>query len=118
MGLAIRLANESEFDCISLGEIMLRFDPGEGRIRNARSLRVWEGGGEYNVARGLKRCFNQRTAVVTRMVKLLRRALSAVRERVCDVQQDAGFCSRIRLPPNVDEAGMILHTHSDLVTRE
>jgi 2-dehydro-3-deoxygluconokinase len=39
--------------------------PGEGRIRSARSIRVWEGGGEYNVARGLRRCFGQRTAVVT-----------------------------------------------------
>ena len=44
---------------------MLRFDPGEGRIRNARTFRVWEGGGEYNVARGLRRCFGKRTAVVT-----------------------------------------------------
>ena len=44
---------------------MLRFDPSEGRIRNARTFRVWEGGGEYNVARGLRRCFGMRTAVVT-----------------------------------------------------
>jgi 2-dehydro-3-deoxygluconokinase len=44
---------------------MLRLDPGEGRIRSARSFAVWEGGGEYNVARGLRRCFGQRTAIVT-----------------------------------------------------
>ena len=44
---------------------MLRFDPGEGRVHTARSFRVWEGGGEYNVARGLRRCFGMRTAVVT-----------------------------------------------------
>ena len=44
---------------------MLRLDPGEGRIRTARAFRVWEGGGEYNVARGLRRCFGLRTAVVT-----------------------------------------------------
>ena len=50
---------------ISLGEIMLRLDPGEGRIKTARSFRVWEGGGEYNVARGLRRCFGMRTAAVT-----------------------------------------------------
>ncbi|HJQ25592.1 MAG TPA: sugar kinase [Blastocatellia bacterium] len=50
---------------VSLGEVMLRLDPGEGRIHTARSFQVWEGGGEYNVARGLKRCFRMRTAIVT-----------------------------------------------------
>ena len=63
--LVIRSAEECAFDLVSLGEIMLRFDPGEGRIRNARQFTVWEGGGEYNVARGLRRCFGLRTAVVT-----------------------------------------------------
>jgi 2-dehydro-3-deoxygluconokinase len=53
------------FDLISLGEIMLRLDPGEERIATTRTFRVWEGGGEYNVARGLKRCFGLDTAVVT-----------------------------------------------------
>lgn len=53
------------FDIVSLGEVMLRLDPGEGRIRTARSFNAWEGGGEYNVARGLRRCFGQRAAVVT-----------------------------------------------------
>ncbi len=50
---------------LALGEVMLRLDPGDMRIRNARSFRVWEGGGEYNVARGLRRCFGMKTAVVT-----------------------------------------------------
>jgi 2-dehydro-3-deoxygluconokinase len=50
---------------MALGEVMLRLDPGEERIRTARSFRVWEGGGEYNVARGLRRCFGLRTAIVT-----------------------------------------------------
>ena len=63
--LAIRPAAECRYDLVSLGEIMLRLDPGEGRIRTARTFRVWEGGGEYNVARGLRRCFGLRTAVVT-----------------------------------------------------
>ena len=63
--LAVRPAEECRFDLVALGEIMLRLDPGVGRIRNAREFRVWEGGGEYNVARGLRRCFGQRTAVVT-----------------------------------------------------
>jgi len=53
------------WDCLSLGEIMLRFDPGEGRIPTTRQFQVWEGGGEYNVARGLRRCFGQRTAIAT-----------------------------------------------------
>ncbi len=53
------------YDILSLGEIMLRLDPGEGRIRTTRQFRVWEGGGEYNVARGLRRCFGLRAAVVT-----------------------------------------------------
>jgi 2-dehydro-3-deoxygluconokinase len=56
------------FDAVALGEVMLRFDPGEGRIRTARSFQVWEGGGEYNVVRGLRRCFGLRTAVVTALV--------------------------------------------------
>jgi 2-dehydro-3-deoxygluconokinase len=57
------------FDVLSLGEVMLRLDPGEGRIRSTRRFRVWEGGGEYNVARGLRRCFGQRAAVVTAFVR-------------------------------------------------
>ena len=65
MSLKLRAADECEFDAISLGEIMLRFDPGEGRIHTTRWFRVWEGGGEYNVARGLRRCFGLKTAVVT-----------------------------------------------------
>jgi 2-dehydro-3-deoxygluconokinase len=63
--LNIKPSGSCRFDMIALGEIMLRFDPGEGRIRTAREFRVWEGGGEYNVARGLRRCFGLRTAVCT-----------------------------------------------------
>jgi 2-dehydro-3-deoxygluconokinase len=54
-----------EWDLVSLGEVMLRLDPGDGRISNTRNFQVWEGGGEYNVARGLRRCFGATTAVVT-----------------------------------------------------
>jgi 2-dehydro-3-deoxygluconokinase len=53
------------WDCLSLGEVMLRFDPGASRIHTARQFHVWEGGGEYNVARGLRRCFGLRTAIAT-----------------------------------------------------
>ena len=63
--LIIRPAAECRYDVVSLGEVMLRLDPGEGRIRTARSFQVWEGGGEYNVARGLRRAFGLRAAVVT-----------------------------------------------------
>ena len=65
MELNLRPKEECTFDEISLGEIMLRLDPGEGRIKTARSFRVWEGGGEYNVARGLRRCFGLKTSIVT-----------------------------------------------------
>jgi hypothetical protein len=64
-GLVIKSASKCRWDAISLGEVMLRLDPGEGRIHTTRSFRVWEGGGEYNVARGLRRCFGLRTAIVT-----------------------------------------------------
>ncbi len=65
MSLHIRPADSCQYDCVSLGEIMLRLDPGEGRVRTARQFTAWEGGGEYNVTRGLRRCFGLRTAVVT-----------------------------------------------------
>ncbi|WP_336920991.1 sugar kinase [Aquipuribacter sp. SD81] len=68
MSLDLRPAEDCRYDLVALGEVMLRLDPGEGRIRTARSFRVWEGGGEYNVARGLRRCFGLRTAVVTALV--------------------------------------------------
>lgn len=58
-------AEDCRYDLVSLGEVMLRLDPGEGRIRTTRTFRVWEGGGEYNVARGLRRCFGLRTGIVT-----------------------------------------------------
>ncbi len=63
--MEIKSPNSCQYDILSLGEIMLRLDPGNGRVRTARNLTVWEGGGEYNVARGLRRCFGVRTAVVT-----------------------------------------------------
>ena len=63
--LDLRSAEETAYDCVSMGEIMLRLDPGNGRVHTARSFDAWEGGGEYNVTRGLRRCFGLRTAVVT-----------------------------------------------------
>jgi 2-dehydro-3-deoxygluconokinase len=63
--LVIRSAESCRWDCVSLGEVMLRLDPGEGRIHTARQFTASEGGGEYNVARGLRRCFGLRGAIVT-----------------------------------------------------
>lgn len=67
--ISLRPAGECRWDLLSLGEVMLRLDPGDERIATARSFRAWEGGGEYNVARGLKRCFGMRTALVTALAE-------------------------------------------------
>jgi 2-dehydro-3-deoxygluconokinase len=68
MPLSIRAKASCRFDLVALGEVMLRLDPGDGRIATARQFQAWEGGGEYNVARGLKRCFGLDTAIVTALV--------------------------------------------------
>src|ERR1700748_2264201 len=63
--LVIRKKEECKWDLVSLGEVMLRLDPGDVRVATTRQFQVWEGGGEYNVARGLGRCFGMKTAIVT-----------------------------------------------------
>ena len=63
--LNVKSKESCKYDCISLGEVMLRLDPGEGRIKTAREFKAWEGGGEYNVSRGLRKCFGMNVAVVT-----------------------------------------------------
>ena len=65
MELKTKEKHHCRWDIVSLGEVMLRLDPGEGRVHTTRSFQVWEGGGEYNVARGLKRCFGLDAALVT-----------------------------------------------------
>src|SRR5690242_16304048 len=65
MALQLKPKSDCRLDLVALGEIMLRLDPGDLRITTARTFRACEGGGEYNVARGLKRCFGMDTAVVT-----------------------------------------------------
>lgn len=67
--IVLKAVETCRWDCVSLGEVMLRLDPGEERIHTARYFRAWEGGGEYNVARGLRRCFGLRTAVITAFAK-------------------------------------------------
>lgn len=64
----LRPASECRYDAVGLGEVMLRLDPGERRIHTTRQFTAWEGGGEYNVVRGLRRCFGHRTAVLTSLV--------------------------------------------------
>jgi 2-dehydro-3-deoxygluconokinase len=64
----IETKKNARFDLVSLGEVMLRLDPGNSRVRTARHFDVWEGGGEYNVARGLRKCFGLNTAVITSLV--------------------------------------------------
>src|SRR3954447_20901922 len=66
--LNIKSKENCKWDIVSLGEVMLRLDPGDNRIHTTRSFVVWEGGGEYNVARGLKRCFGLDAAIVTALV--------------------------------------------------
>jgi len=66
--LVTKPKEECRWDAVSVGEIMLRLDPGSGRVRTTRQFRVWEGGGEYNVTRALARCFGLRTTVATAIV--------------------------------------------------
>ena len=73
-----------KFECLAFGEVMLRFDPGDTRIAQADSFKVWEGGGEYNVVRGLSQCFGRRTGIITALVeneigRLIRNRISAGR---------------------------------------
>src|SRR6266478_4247443 len=63
--MKIKPRESCRWDLVSLGEVMLRLDPGDSRVSTTREFRAWEGGGEYNVARGLRRCFGLNTAIVT-----------------------------------------------------
>jgi 2-dehydro-3-deoxygluconokinase len=66
----IKIKSEGcRWDGLSLGEVMLRLDPGEGRVHTTRHFQAWEGGGEYNVARGLRRCFGLQTGIVTALAE-------------------------------------------------
>lgn len=67
--IEIRDKKTCKYDLVSLGEVMLRLDPGDMRIKNTRSFTAWEGGGEYNVARGLRKCFGLHTAILTALAR-------------------------------------------------
>jgi 2-dehydro-3-deoxygluconokinase len=68
VALRIAPAADTRWDCVALGEVMLRLDPEWDRIRTTRRFRVNEGGGEYNVARALRKVFGMRSAIVTALV--------------------------------------------------
>ena len=101
MILDLNLREHYTFDAVSLGEVMLRLDPGEGRIRTARSFRVWEGGGEYNVIRGLHKCFGMRTAVITAF------ADNEVGRLMKDLIEQGGVCTDLICWKKTDGIGRI-----------
>src|SRR3954454_5023062 len=87
-GLKIKSKQTCMWDLVSLGEVMLRLDPGDERISTTREFRAWEGGGEYNVARGLRRCFGLDTAIVTAL------ADNPVGRLVEDLMLQGGVCQK------------------------
>ncbi len=64
----IKPAAACQYDGVSLGEVMLRLDPFDMPTGRARWLRVFQGGGETNVACGLAFTFGLRAAIVTALV--------------------------------------------------
>lgn len=66
--LSLKKAEETRYDAISLGEVMMRIDPGAVPTAKARDARIWHGGGETNVTEGLSYCFGLRAAVITALV--------------------------------------------------
>jgi 2-dehydro-3-deoxygluconokinase len=92
-GLEIKDKSGCRWDLVSLGEVMLRLDPGDRRIASARRFEAWEGGGEYNVARGLRRCFGMETAIVTAL------ADNPVGRLVEDLMLQGGVSQKVRWVP-------------------
>jgi 2-dehydro-3-deoxygluconokinase len=109
--LQIKSKQHCAWDLVSLGEVMLRLDPGDVRVSNARSFRVWEGGGEYNVARGLHRCFRMQTAIVTAL------ADNAVGRLVEDLMMQGGVDrSHVRWVP-YDGVGRVVRNGLNFTER-
>jgi 2-dehydro-3-deoxygluconokinase len=110
--LKLKPKSKCRWDLVSLGEVMLRLDPGDVRVANARQFRAWEGGGEYNVARGLTRCFGLETAIVTaladnpvgRLIEDLMRQGGVNQEHVHWVEYD-GVGRTVRNGLNFTERG-------------
>ena len=106
------MAASTVFDVLSLGEVLLRLDPGETRIRTARQFTAWEGGGEYNAARGLRRCFGLRTGILTAFAdteigRLLEDLIlqGGVDTRFIKWVPSDGIGRRVRNPINFTERG-------------
>jgi 2-dehydro-3-deoxygluconokinase len=121
MPLPIRPATDARLDCLALGEVLLRLDPGEGRIRSSRQFRAWEGGGEYNVARGLRRCFGLRTGAfadneIGRLLEDLILQGGVDMSHVQWVPYD-GMGKRVRNPINFTERGFGLRGAKGCVDR-
>ena len=102
MSLTIKPKSECAFDQLSMGEVMLRLDPGEGRIRTARQFQAWEGGGEYNTSRGLRKCFGYKTAVVTAFVD---NEVGHLIEDFIQWREDDGIGRKVRNGLNFTERG-------------
>ena len=64
----IKSAGACRYDGVALGEVMLRLDPFDVPVAAAKQFRVWQGGGETNVACGLSYTFGLRAAVLTALV--------------------------------------------------
>lgn len=85
----IKPKTSCKYDCVAMGEVMLRLDPGDSRIRNTRSFQIWEGGGEYNTARGLSKCFRMNTAILTSLVD--NEVGKLVEDMICQGGVDSSF---------------------------
>jgi len=110
MPLKIKSKDQCRWDELSLGEVMLRFDPGDHRIATTRRFEVFEGGGEYNVARGLKRCFGLETAHVTAL------ADNPVGRLVEDLMYQGGVHQLVRWVPD-DGVGRTVRNGLNFVER-
>src|ERR1039458_2989224 len=118
MALAIKPRESCRWDAAALGEIMLRLDPGEGRIRTARSFHVWEGGGEYNVVRGLRRQYGsvdwvgpaQRQLLQQILLIRLRRHRRSSHQGQCDADAFV-VCKEEKPVPKQRPA----YTHAELI---
>lgn len=64
----IKSADDTRYDGVALGEVMLRLDPSDVPTARATQMRIFQGGGETNVACGLAHTFGLRSAVLTALV--------------------------------------------------
>lgn len=86
-----------QWELVSLGEILLRFDPGAQRIHTSREFTVWDGGAEYNVAANAARVFNRRGLIVTAL------ADNALGRLAADLSRSSGVDTSQIIWQNADE---------------